>query len=305
MAWGAAVAIWLAAGPGHADAPARIHYQGRLLDTNGAPVNGSVDIGIGLYTNATAGASHFSQAVGPVTVVNGMFDFAFGTNTLEFRAVFTNAAVWIGVSVDGAALVPRQQLMAVPYALTAGRVPDLTLGATGTAAGVEADGRDGGVAVGFQARAYSAALGLGGGVAMGQSADGADYGMAAGLEAQASGHGVAAGYQALGYDHGAAIGNQAFAAGTNVAVGAGAVASGVNRTALGPAVVNDTDNSTAVRGALYLDGASGIFHRPAFGSGGWSPGLPGGWSGILTNVSGTRTQLLYYASGMMTNVVVQ
>lgn len=178
------------------------------------------------------------------------------------------------------------QLMAVPYALTARQVPDLTLGATGTAAGVEADGRDGGVAVG-------------------QSAEAFDYGAGLGFEASGFSHGVAAGYQALGYDHGVAVGNQAFAAGTNVAVGAGAVASGVNRTALGPAVVNGTDNSTAVRGALYLDGASGIFHRPAFGSGGWSPGLPGGWSGILTNVSGTRTQLLYYASGMMTNVVVQ
>lgn len=40
-----------------AAATASIHYQGRLLDTNGVPVNGTAVMSIGLHTNPTAGAA--------------------------------------------------------------------------------------------------------------------------------------------------------------------------------------------------------------------------------------------------------
>lgn len=283
--------------------PALIHYQGRLLDTAGTPVNGAVNVSVGLYTNAATGVPVFSQTIGSVTAINGMFDFAFGTNTLPFLAVFTNEAVWVGVTVDGDQLTPRQRLMSVPFALTASRVPDLTMSTAATAAGVEADGRDSGAAVGYQAKAYSAGSGLGGGAALGRAAEASDYGAAVGREAVGFSHGVAVGYQTLGFDNGTAIGNQAYAAATNVAVGAGAVADGVNRTALGPGVVSEANDSTTVRGSLYLDGAAGVFHRPTFGSGGWTAGWPGGWSGTVTNIAGIRTQLLYYASGVLTNSV--
>lgn len=300
----AATALLIAAAA-RGGSPALIHYQGRLLDTTGTPVNGSVSIAVGLYSNVSSGAAVFTQSIGAVAAVNGMFEFGFGTNTLAFLSAFTNDSVWVGVSVGGEALTPRQRLMAVPYALTADRVPDLMLATTGTAAGVGADARDSGVAVGYQAKAYSVGFGLGGGAAVGQSSEAFDYGAGLGFEASGFSHGVAAGYQALGYDHGVAVGNQSYAAGTNVAVGVGAAASGVNRTAIGPWVISEADHSTAVRGSLYLDGATGVFHRAAFGSGAWKPGLPGGWSGVATNISGTRTQLMFFASGVLTNLVIQ
>ena len=296
-------AAFVAACTARAQVPTAIHYQGRLLDATGTPVNAAVSVAIGLYTNDASGAAVYMQTIGSVTAINGMFDFAFGTNTLDFLSVFTNAEVWAGVTVDGDILAPRQRLVSVPFALSAGRVPDLILSETGTAVGVGTDARAGGVAIGYQAVAYNPVPGVGEGTAIGQSSVGHEGGTALGFEALGYGYGVAAGYQAQGYDYGMAAGYGAFAAGTNVAVGAGAAAVGAWRTALGPGVITEADNSTAVRGSLFLDGASGIYHRPSFGSGAWIPGLPGGWSGIVTNITGATTQLLYFGSGVLTNVV--
>ena len=148
----------------------------------------------------------------------------------------------------------------------------------------------GGVAVGYDANGFYAGVGVGGfangfwlgssvgnwangacGAALGYGAYGATFGAAVGFQANGFYFGVAPGYQANGAFYGTAVGCQANGAGTNVAVGFAANAQGGNwRAALGTGVTNATDNSTAVRGALYLDGGSMIYYRPTFGSGSWS-----------------------------------
>lgn len=58
-------------------------------------------------------------------------------------------------------------------------------------------------------------------------------------------------------------------AGGPIAIGAQSSADGVNRVALGNEVQNEVDESTAVRGNLYLDGGTTVFYRAEFGSGAW------------------------------------
>ena len=106
---------------------------------------------------------------------------------------------------------------------------------------------------------------------MGFSVNGTNYGAAVGRLAYGQNSGAAVGRSANGQNSGAAMGAYPYAGDTNVAVGYRARASGVARTALGPFVTNGVNNSTAVRGNIYLDGCDGnIRYRASFGSGGWS-----------------------------------
>jgi len=98
-------------------------YQGRLQQSGG-PASGLYDFQYSLWDADTAGTPVGSvQAASAVGVTNGLF-----TVTLDFGSVFNGSARWleIGVCTNGGsaftALVPRQQLTATPYAVTAGAV---------------------------------------------------------------------------------------------------------------------------------------------------------------------------------------
>lgn len=272
--------------------PSLIHYQGRLLDTNGVPVNGTPLMAVALHTNATSGASLYVQSVGAVTVQNGMFEFQFGTNTHAFADVLTNAACWLELTVDGSALTPRQRLIAVPYAI---HVLHAALTTNGTEAGVGASAAGYGAAFGSASSAQTR------GAAVGDQAAGEFFGVAVGSTALGFNGGVGAGYGAFAYQYGVAVGALADGSDSNVAVGAYANAAGgggaVHRTALGFAVTNSVDESTAIRGELYLDGGRSIRTRPTFGSGAWTT-FPGGWTGVVTNGS----RFLYFTNGVLMNV---
>lgn len=149
---------------------------------------------------------------------------------------------------------------------------------------------NGGVQIGYDARAgkRSIAVGLGTraqgssgyGVAVGHSANAdefgavcgsygsaANYGAALGYEAKAIYNGIAVGASSWGTYGATAVGRGAMAVNTNIAIGYLARAYGVQRVSIGTSVSNKVDNSTAVRGDLYLDGATGIYTRATFGSG--------------------------------------
>jgi hypothetical protein len=137
-------ALTLLAAPGAWVSPAAaqgtaITYQGRLFDgTN--PVTGDYDLRFHVY-NAESGGSILGGPItnAPVAVTNGLF-----TVLIDFGAgVFTGSSNWlqVGVRTYGstsayAALSPRQQLTATPYAIFAenassaglsGTIPDSSL----------------------------------------------------------------------------------------------------------------------------------------------------------------------------------
>jgi hypothetical protein len=86
-------------------------YQGRLTQ-NGAPANGDFDFTFELYDAAEDG-----QQVG-ATVTESDFPVSDGlfTVALAFPGAFTGNQVWLQVTVDGVALLPRQAVATTPVA---------------------------------------------------------------------------------------------------------------------------------------------------------------------------------------------
>jgi hypothetical protein len=102
--------------------PSQMNYQGRLLDSEGRPLNTNVTVSIALHTNDTGGAAVYTEAVGPVTVVNGIYGFHFGDNAAAVKAALGHAECWLEVEVGGTTLSPRHRLVATPYALLSSEV---------------------------------------------------------------------------------------------------------------------------------------------------------------------------------------
>src|SRR5262245_28306638 len=100
-------------------------YSGRLSD-NGGPANGSYSLRFALFDAASAGNRTGSMLTNAsVLVSNGLFSVA-----LDFGpGVFPGAPRWLeigvrtnGATIDFTTLIPRQSLLATPYAITAGTV---------------------------------------------------------------------------------------------------------------------------------------------------------------------------------------
>ena len=86
-------------------------YQGRLTQ-NGAPANGNFNLAFALFDDPTAGnqvGSTINEAGFPVT--DGLF-----TVSLAFPGAFSGTQLWLQVSVNGIALLPRQAVTSTPVA---------------------------------------------------------------------------------------------------------------------------------------------------------------------------------------------
>jgi hypothetical protein len=92
-----------------------ISYQGRLLDSDGNPVEGTRVLTFRLYTAVLGGSPLWSQT-GSVLVDDGLFTAYLDVDP----ALFDGRALWLGVQVQGDAqeLSPRQPLLPAPYALS-------------------------------------------------------------------------------------------------------------------------------------------------------------------------------------------
>lgn len=107
-----------------AQVPARIHYQGRLL--NGTNLfNGTVPIALQLFSNAApvAGEAVLCATTNPaVSVVDGLYAVTLGSgaNPGNLPAALARPAVYLQVVVSNTALLPRERLEAAPYAAALG-----------------------------------------------------------------------------------------------------------------------------------------------------------------------------------------
>ncbi len=106
--------------------PSAINYQGRLTNAAGVPQQGDRAMGVKIYDATTGGTLLYSETVGNVAVdANGVYGFQFGSGTPgSFANVLAaSAEQWLELMVDGVAQVPRQKILAVPFALLAGGLP--------------------------------------------------------------------------------------------------------------------------------------------------------------------------------------
>jgi hypothetical protein len=130
--------------------PHLVNYQGRLLDSLGAPVEGSVDMIFSFYTAPGPEASLLlSAAQDNVSVSGGVYNVLIGSGTITAGAenslakVFENhSEVWLGVSVNGdPEMTPRAKVLSVPYSILAGKVDGRWLDAYLSNPDSDGDGR--------------------------------------------------------------------------------------------------------------------------------------------------------------------
>ena len=123
----AAVALF----PGRAQAQGvntGLHYQGRLTSPDGTPVaDNSYDVVFGLFANPTGGTALWTEST-TVATKGGAFSTMLGRVAPLSPGLF-GQSLWLEITVQGRTLLPRQELGASAYAMTALNV---AAGAVGT-----------------------------------------------------------------------------------------------------------------------------------------------------------------------------
>ncbi len=114
-----AIAAALAALPALAQVPGRVNFQGLLLDSGGAPLNGVVDLDFALYPTAQGGSAVWTESKPAVSVSDGIYDVELGSTTPLTPSLLAPGTLYLEVTIEGEVLTPRRPLLAVPYALRA------------------------------------------------------------------------------------------------------------------------------------------------------------------------------------------
>ncbi|NMB74837.1 MAG: hypothetical protein GYA21_06875 [Myxococcales bacterium] len=99
-----------------ADVPARLHYQGRLLDVEGKPVQGIVVLKIKFFREPSGGSALWSEDALSVLARDGVFKVELGQRTTLDPAMFRDGPLYLEVTVEGETLTPRVAVAPVPYA---------------------------------------------------------------------------------------------------------------------------------------------------------------------------------------------
>jgi hypothetical protein len=127
------LAIAVAAGPAGADVPNDTSYQGRLLDNNGDPLPGPVDIAIRIFPVVSGGSPLYQEIHQNVPLRDGVFNVVIGAGDFSSPpggynpSAFSGMNRWLEVEVESEVLQPRQPFHAVPYAFRAA-VADVAVG---------------------------------------------------------------------------------------------------------------------------------------------------------------------------------
>ena len=98
--------------------PAKLAQQGRVLDSAGAPLEGSHEMGFALLDAASGGTELWSESR-TADFDNGYYSIILGEDVPLDDLLFDSEGVWLEVVIDGEVLSPRQEVVSVPYALRA------------------------------------------------------------------------------------------------------------------------------------------------------------------------------------------
>ncbi len=100
----------------------QVGFQGRLLTSAGAPVNGDVTMTVVYMGCSTGSCTHAYTDTATVTVTDGLFNFPIGEAALHTLggpdpAIYAQP-LWAEITVNGETLTPRQPLTGSPYAMS-------------------------------------------------------------------------------------------------------------------------------------------------------------------------------------------
>jgi hypothetical protein len=108
-------------------APAYISYQGTLRDADDNPAEGTYDMVVKIYDNASAtGAALWSETKDDVEVREGHFNLLLGESNAIDPPLFKSPDRYVQLTVDGTEMVPTQRFASVPYAMVASFVTSLS-----------------------------------------------------------------------------------------------------------------------------------------------------------------------------------
>ena len=118
----AATLVLMAGGAGALAGPAapeatvagKINYQGRLTDPGGTPLTGTFPMRFQVYNDPAVGLPLWDSGVLNVDVDQGLFNVGLTVDPSDF----SGQGLWLRIGVEGEWLIPRQELLPVPYALS-------------------------------------------------------------------------------------------------------------------------------------------------------------------------------------------
>jgi subtilisin-like proprotein convertase family protein len=94
--------------------------QGVVRSQTGDVVNGTYKLTFKLYNVQQGGTALWTETQPTVTVENGVYNVVLGTLSLLPASLFQqNAQVWLGITVEAEAELPRVRVTTVPYAFNA------------------------------------------------------------------------------------------------------------------------------------------------------------------------------------------
>ncbi|HVA66442.1 MAG TPA: hypothetical protein VNK24_05905 [Elusimicrobiota bacterium] len=100
-----------------------INFQGRLTDASRNPITATESIQFSIWNAATSGSELWNETQS-VTVSSGIYNVALGSVVALSSSVFAGGQTWLQIQVGSdAAMTPRLQFQAAPYALTSAYAP--------------------------------------------------------------------------------------------------------------------------------------------------------------------------------------
>jgi hypothetical protein len=98
--------------------PTKLSQQGRLLDGDGDPLTGTHALIFSIY-DAETGGNEVWREERSVDFEEGYYAVVLGELVPVDDLLFSAGAVWLELTVNGAVLSPRQEIVSVPWALRA------------------------------------------------------------------------------------------------------------------------------------------------------------------------------------------
>ncbi len=115
------MAVTAMSAPATAAIPTRSLVEGVLMSAGGTPAaDGDYDVTFAIYPAPSGGSAIWSEGPAKVKVTGGRFTWALGSvKPLDGAALAASNEAWLGVQVGADPELPRRQLHAEPFALTA------------------------------------------------------------------------------------------------------------------------------------------------------------------------------------------
>ena len=112
---------FIVAGISNADVFNTLNYSGRIVNSDGSPKTGSIELEVNFYNSITSDTSVSSKDYSNVELTNGVFSLAIDVSSDRETIFNPSNETWIEITdKTNNRTYPRQKLEAVPYAHEAG-----------------------------------------------------------------------------------------------------------------------------------------------------------------------------------------